>query len=157
MSVRNEQKNAGFYLLLLAIQISGAIIFVWQNLPEFRQVALNPGRQLQNDIFSDLILLCVFTVMQIAYWYRLLKVEVPSHPSSMVFSHIFLFLGRLSFMFGSALFSVVVFRHLPELGQETDMLLMFRRAILFVGGLFALFCASLEVERLGQSLATPHN
>jgi hypothetical protein len=29
--------------LLLAIQIAGAIAFVWQQLPEFRQVLTNPG------------------------------------------------------------------------------------------------------------------
>jgi hypothetical protein len=27
----------------------GAIAFVWQQLPEFRQVAVNPGEQLPND------------------------------------------------------------------------------------------------------------
>jgi hypothetical protein len=59
--------------------------------------------------------------------------------------------GRLSSIFGSALFSVVVFRHLPELGRDTDFLLMARRGFLFVGCLFALFCASLEVEQLGQA------
>jgi hypothetical protein len=34
-----------------------------------------------------------------------------------------LFLGRLSFIFGSALFSVAVFMHLPELGRATDIVL----------------------------------
>jgi hypothetical protein len=66
-------------------------------------------------------------------------------------NHLFLFFGRLSFIFGSALFSVVIFRHLPELSRETDFLLMAQRGIIFVGCLFALFCTSLEVERLGQA------
>jgi hypothetical protein len=63
----------------------------------------------------------------------------------------FLFLGRLSFIFGSALFSVVVFRHLPELGPETNILSTVQRGIIFVACLFALFCTSLEVQRLGQA------
>jgi hypothetical protein len=63
----------------------------------------------------------------------------------------FLFLGRLSFIFGSALFSVVVFRHLPDLGPEANVQLIVRRGLIFVTCLFALFCTSLEVERLGQA------
>jgi hypothetical protein len=70
---------------------------------------------------------------------------------------VFLFLGRLSFIFGSALFSVVVFRHLPELGRDTDFLLLARRGTIFVGCLFAPFCISLEVERLGQAFENRQN
>ena len=54
-------------------------------------------------------------------------------------------------IFGSALFSIVVFRHLPELGRDTDILLAARRGVILVGCLFALFCTSLEAERLGQA------
>jgi hypothetical protein len=62
-----------------------------------------------------------------------------------------LFLGRLSFIFGSALFSVAAFRHLPQLGRDTDILLTIARGAVLIASLFALFCASLEVERLGQA------
>jgi hypothetical protein len=65
--------------------------------------------------------------------------------------------GSPQVIFGSALFSVVVFRHLPELGRDTDFVLMARRGFLFVGCLFALFCTSLEVERLGQAFADNRN
>jgi hypothetical protein len=54
------------------------------------------------------------------------------------------------------LFSVVVFRHLPELGRDTDAVLV-QRGALFVGCLFALFCISLEVERLGQAFESHRN
>jgi hypothetical protein len=59
----------------------------------------------------------------------------------------------LSFVFGSALFSVVLFRHVPELTREADILLTVRRGLLLVASLFALFCASLEVERVGIAFA----
>jgi hypothetical protein len=36
----------------------------------------------------------------------------------MILNHVLLFRGRLGFIFGSALFSVVVFRHLPQLAVE---------------------------------------
>ncbi len=139
------------YLFALAIQISGAILFVWQQLPEFRQIAVNPGQQLAHDTFSDLMTVGVLLVMQISFWSRLLYIPIPLRRPNMILNHVFLFLGRLSFIFGSALFAVVVFRHLPELGRETDVFLAARRGIILVGCLFALFCTSLEVERLGQA------
>ena len=93
----------------------------------------------------------VLLVMQISFWSRLLYIPIPFRRPNMILDHVFLFLGRLSFIFGSALFAVVVFRHLPELGRETDVFLAARRGIILVGCLFALFCTSLEVERLGQA------
>jgi hypothetical protein len=51
----------------------------------------------------------------------------------MILNHVLLFRGRLRFIFGSALFPVVVFRHLPELGRESDMLLVASRDTILVG------------------------
>jgi hypothetical protein len=151
MKTNNQHPKAAIYLFVLAIQIFGAIDFVWRQLPEFRQVAVNPGEQLTYDSYSDLVTVGILAIMQIAFWYRQLYVPIPFQRSNMVLNHLFLFLGRLSFIFGSALFSVVVFRHLPELGPETDILLAVKRGVILVGCLFALFCTSLEVERLGQA------
>ncbi len=122
-----------------------------EQLPQFRQIAVNPGQQLAHDTFSDLMTVGVLLVMQISFWSRLLYIPIPLRRPNMILNHVFLFLGRLSFIFGSALFAVVVFRHLPELGRETDVFLAARRGIILVGCLFALFCTSLEVERLGQA------
>jgi hypothetical protein len=154
MKMTSDHPKAAIYLFVLAIQILGAIFFVWQQLPSFRQVALNPGEQLPYDTYSDLLTVGVLSVMQISYWYRLLHISIPFQRSNVILNHVFLFLGRLSFIFGSALFSVVVFRHLPELNGEADILLMFPRGIMLVGALFALFCASLEVERLGLAFGS---
>jgi hypothetical protein len=152
-----ERPKTAIYLLLLAIQIAGTIFFVWQQLPEFNQVLVNPGEQLPKDVRSDVMMLGVFFVMQVSFWSRLLCIQIPFRRPNLLLNHVFLFLGRLSFIFGSALFSVVIFRHLPELGRDTDFLLMARRGFLFVGCLFALFCTSLEVERLGQAFERNRN
>ena len=157
MKPNQEHPKTARYLLLLAIQIAGALVFVWQQLPEFRQVVTSPGEQLPKDASSDLMMAAVLLVMQAAFWVRLLRIPIPFRRPNVFLNHLFLFFGRLSFIFGSALFSVVVFRHLPELGRETDFLLMARRGFLFVGCLFALFCTSLEVERLGQAFADNRN
>jgi hypothetical protein len=157
MKPNQEHPQTALYLLLLAIQIAGALVFVWQQLPEFRQVVTSPGEQLPKDASSDLMMAAVLLVMQAAFWVRLLRIPIPFRRPNVFLNHLFLFFGRLSFIFGSALFSVIVFRHLPELGRETDFLLMARRGFLFVGCLFALFCTSLEVERLGQAFADNRN
>ena len=151
MNRNSSSPNASIYLVLFAIQVFGAIAFVWQELPEFRQVAINPGEQLAPDTFADLVTLGILLVMQISFWYRQLHVPIPFHRPNILLNHVFLFLGRLSFIFGSALFAVVVFRHLPELDRDINVPLSVIRGMILVGCLFALFCASLEVERLGQA------
>jgi hypothetical protein len=149
--INSNGPAAKTYLFLLAIQLCGMILFVWQELPEFRQVVTNPGVQLPEDTYSDLLMFGVFIVMQTSFWIRLYHVPIPHRRPNLFLNHLFLFLGRLSFIFGSALFSVVVFRHLPELGSQTSILLMAQRGTIFVACLFALFCTSLEIERLGQA------
>jgi hypothetical protein len=139
------------YLLLLATQVAGTIIFVWQELPAFERMLLNPGEQLQKDIYSDVITFGIFCMMQIAYWCRVLYVPISFRRPNLFLNHVFLFLGRLSFIFGGSLFAVVVFRHLPRLEPDFDVLLATERGIVFIGCLFALFCTSLEVERLAQA------
>ena len=77
----------------------------------------------------------------------------PATASEPVLNHLFLFLGRLSFIFGGALFSVVAFRHLPVLDRSADIPLLVRRGLLLTCELFALF-VTLEVERLGQAFGS---
>lgn len=153
----NERSKRAAYFFLLGLQVFGAIVFVLQELPEFRQVVLAPGKQIPKDVRSDLGMIAIFFGMQIAFWFRLLRVPIPTQRPNPLLCHLFLFLGRLSFIFGSALFSIVVFRHLPELGSETDVFLAAQRGTIFVACLFALFCSSLEVERLGHAFESrPH-
>jgi hypothetical protein len=140
------------YLLLFAVQMFGSDFFVWQDLPAFRQLVLSPGEQPASTPYDGNTVLAVLFAMQTAYWYRLLRVAIPFRDQSLVLSHLFLFLGRLNFIFGSALFSIVLFRHVPELGPDVDILLMARRGVVLVISLFALFCFTLELERLGVAL-----
>jgi hypothetical protein len=145
-------KPTAAYLVLLAIQIAGALFVVWRELPDFRQLVLNPGFQLPYMRSDDFAPSAAVVAMQIAYWYRLRRVPIPFQSSKPVLSHLLLFLGRLCFIFGGSIFAVVFFRHLPELDQSTDPLLMVRRGLVLLGALFALFCVALELERLGHSL-----
>jgi hypothetical protein len=145
-------KPRATYLLLLAVQIAGALFIVWRELPDFRQLAFYPGTQLPYMRSDDFATLSTVITMQAAYWYRLCCVPIPVLSPNAILSHILLFLGRLCFIFGGSLFAVVFFRHLPELEAHTDSWLMARRGLLLVGFLFALFCVTLELERLGHAL-----
>jgi hypothetical protein len=153
-NVENDQPRIVVYLLLLAVQIIGAVFVMWNALPEFRQLVLNPGDQAPYDPYEDSSTIGALLVMQVAYWYRLLRIPIPFRGSSLVLNHLFLFLGRLSFIFGGALFSVVFFRHIPELDPDINILVMARRGLVLVGILFALFCVTLELERIGQAIGS---
>ena len=96
-------------------------------------------------------------MMQISFWYRVLHVPIPFRRPNIFLSHLFLFLGRLSFIFCGSLFAVVVFRHLPKMGRDADVLLATERGIIFFGCLFALFYTGLEVERLGHAFESNRN
>lgn len=140
------------YVLLLVVQLCGMIVFIWQELPAFNQVLNNPGVPLYRDIFSDdLSMVGVLCIMQAAFWLRVTRVPIPSRSENIFLSHIFLFLGRLSFIFGSSLFAVLIFRHLPELDPAIRTSATTLRGLLVLACLFALFCTSLELERLGHA------
>ena len=142
------------YSFLLAVQAAGAIFFILRELPDFRQLALYPGEQLPYMRSDDVATIGALLAMQVAYWYRLPRVAIPFQTSNLILSHLFLFLGRLSFIFGGALFAFVFFRHFPELDQSADTLLMARRGLFLGVSLFALFCFALELERLGNALGS---
>jgi hypothetical protein len=140
------------YLSLLAVQIIGAVFFIWKELPAFNQLLHSPGEQLAYVPYDDLTTLGILLAMQAAYWYRLRRIPIPFQGPNPILSHLLLFLGRLTFVFGGALFSVVFFRHVPALDHEANVLLMAARGVLLGGSLFALFCLTLEVERLGHAI-----
>jgi hypothetical protein len=147
-----EPPRTATYLLLFAVQMFGADFVVWEGLPAFRQLLLSPGDQLVSTPYDSNAVVAVLFMMQGAFWYRCIRVAIPFRGPKLFLSHVFLFLGRLSFIFGSALFSIVLFRHLPELSSDVDIFLFGRRAVVLIVSLFALFCFSLELERLGVAL-----
>jgi hypothetical protein len=138
------------YILLLSVQIIGAAFFAWREVPAFGQLALSPGEQLPYVPFDNLVPLITVSVMQAAYWYRLLRIPIPFQDSNLFLNHLLLFSGRLSFIFGGALFSIVFFRHLPQLHQDADIFVLTLRGGILGGSLFALFCSALELERLAR-------
>jgi hypothetical protein len=148
---KERENPRSIYLMLLLVQLVGAGLIVWKELPDFRQLALSPGHQLPFIPYSNFT--TIGGLLRDAG--RLLESSAvysrPSSPLKSLLSHLFLFSGRLSFIFGGALFSVVFFRHLPELAGSVHVLALSIRGLLLGGALFALFCLSLELERLGHA------
>src|ERR1700722_7974623 len=100
--------SKGAYFGLFMLQIVGAALLTWIALPEFRLLLIHLGEQLRTPIRNDLLSLAAVAVMQGAYWVRLLHVPSISFGKPRIFvSHLFLFLSRISFIFGSSVFSVV--------------------------------------------------
>jgi hypothetical protein len=149
-----QLKPRAVYLLLPTVQLTGALFIVLNGLPEFRHLVAHPGEQLPYTPYHNPATIVMVVAMQAAYWYRLQCVPIPSQGSNTILSHLLLFLGRLTFIFGGSLFAVVFFRHLPEIDQGADTWLMLRRGLQLAALLFALFCTTLELERLGRALGS---
>jgi hypothetical protein len=147
-------KAGAVYLLLLAVQAMGALLVVSRESTDFRQLVLHPGEQAAYMRSDDFVMIGTLIAMQAAYWYRFRFSPIPFRGSRPILSHLLLFLGRLTFVFGGSLFAVVFFRHLPELEKNADTWIMARRGFLLVGSLFALFCTTLELERLGRAVGS---
>ena len=148
----SKLKPRAVYLFLLSVQLTGALFIILDGLPEFRHLVVHPGEQLPYTRYDNPAAPVMIIAMQAAYWYRLQRVSISFRVSNTIVSHLFLFLGRLTFIFGGSLFGVVFFRHLPEINQDADVWLMLKRGLQLAASLFALFCTTLELERLGRAV-----
>lgn len=151
MNGQSTRRSDVVYAALLMVQVLGGFFFVWSELPAFTQVAVHPGEQLPYAPNEDLKIISTVLAMQVAYWYRLRRIPIPRPAPNAFLNHLLLFLGRLSFIFGASLFSVVTFRHLPQLDRSANLLLIVKGGIILCVSLFALFCVALELERLGHA------
>jgi hypothetical protein len=66
------------HLLLLSVQIAGVFLIIWKELPDLRQLALSPSRQLQYIRYDDFATIGAVVAMQAAYWYRLRCIPIPN-------------------------------------------------------------------------------
>jgi hypothetical protein len=97
MNANDAPQKTAPYLLLLALQILGAVAFIWQTLPEFRHIAINPGEPIPRDDHSDLIMVGVLLLMQTPFWCRVRLVPIPFRYPSALLQHVFHFSGSPEF------------------------------------------------------------
>ncbi|MCO5063956.1 MAG: hypothetical protein M9924_06015 [Rhizobiaceae bacterium] len=140
------------YLLLLCVQTAAATALFWATFPVFQAILSDTGRPQMLSSPTILISLVSALVIQAAYWlrYSRVRVWVPFHNA--LIGHLVLFASRASFFFGAALFSAVVFRHLPRIEMLPPVWIGTAKGLGFLAVLFSLFCYALELERLGRAI-----
>ncbi|OOG67796.1 hypothetical protein B0E45_20525 [Sinorhizobium sp. A49] len=138
------------YFTLLLVQTGAASVLFWMIFPLFQKLVMRSGEAQELDIFVVIGVVSAATVMQMCYWarYRYVAVWRPFH--SCFVGHLLMFASRASFFFGGALFSVIFFRHVPQLEVLPPLGQGIAKTLGVMAVLFALFCYSLELERLGK-------
>ncbi|MGA8654558.1 MAG: hypothetical protein WB586_00275 [Chthoniobacterales bacterium] len=129
----------------LFVQTGGLAIILWQRTPIYRRILEGFGGR---SAGSRVLILATLTVglMQGAYWLRTAIIPSLTLSPNVFLRHIVLFLGRLSFIFGAALFTAVMYFRFPELEKSIP------RFAVLVAVLFSMFCYSLEMEWLALQL-----
>jgi hypothetical protein len=143
------------YALLLCTQTAAATFLFWLVFPLFRQMILRLGEPQDIGMGVEIGILAGTTLLYAAYWARYRWVLIRAPFQSALIGHLVQFASRISFFFGGALFSALFFRHLPELSVLPTLGDLGRRAVIVLGVLFALFCYSLELDRLGKAIEEP--
>jgi hypothetical protein len=143
------------YELLLVMQTLAVLIILWSMVPLYRAIMEHPGHQLQVLPESPVPLLAAVLLFHCVYWFRMLRVPITMFRHNLLVSHLVLFLGRLSFIFGTSFFALLAYRHLPLLVEVPDHFRFVMRLISTLAILFSLYCYSTELERLGVALRPP--
>ncbi|WP_162261823.1 hypothetical protein [Bosea sp. Root381] len=141
------------YAMLLAAQTACASVVLANIHAVFRILIENIGTPNASAPMTVLQILAAAALGQACYWYRLRKVPIPTGYRNIVLGHLLAFASRLGFIFGGALFSLYFLRHAPML-TLAPLDIAWRGALL-IAVLFALYCYTLELERLGGALQLP--
>jgi hypothetical protein len=142
------------YCILLLAQTIAVWGLIWFAMPIFRQFLAEPGRIRDLTVEDEIAIAGGTIILQISYWVRFCLVKIWVPVQSVFLAHLVKFFGRVSFFFGGALFSTVFFRHIPELDALPPLGQGIARVTLLLTVLFGMFCYSLELDRLGSTMAS---
>jgi hypothetical protein len=138
------------YYLLFAVQTIGAVILLWHAVPHYQHVLADPGgheARPETLIWS----LSAVALMQAGYWVtHRLRPPLPQVRNAFV-GYIILFVARMCFVLATSIFGFVFITRKPEFQIPTF------RYVVTIAGLFALFCYTQELEKLGKSLLGKEN
>ena len=146
------RRNTLRYVILLVVQTLCAWVILYNIQAVFRILVENVGVQQPVPTSVLVQIVAATTLGQICYWMRLALVAVPAEHHSIVAGHFFAFASRISFVFGGALFSLYFLRHLPAMDLDALGFSFVWRGAALIAILFALYCYTLELERLGHAL-----
>ena len=139
------------YLSLAFIQTVTVICLIALAFPHFLAMLMNSGSQIELAVSEQLKMFVCVIGQQISYWANYCRMPKVGGPH-VVLGHVLRFGGRISFIFGGGLFSAVYFRHAPLLESLPPIGKTITGTGLILSFLFALFCYSVELDRLGAAM-----
>jgi hypothetical protein len=139
------------YTLLLLVQTACALVILFYIHAIFRILVAHIGEQqpLPTGILMQVVLATLLG--QLCYWTRLYRLPVPQGFHSLALGHVLAFAARLGAIGGGALASIYFLRHLPELTALGDGFTLLWRSGLLLAIIFAVYCYTLELERLAAA------
>ncbi|CAN7312243.1 hypothetical protein [Bosea sp. LjRoot237] len=139
------------YTLLLLVQTACALVILFYIHAIFRILVAHIGEQqsLPSEILAQVIVAALLG--QFCYWTRLYRLPVPRGFRNLALGHLLAFAARLGAIGGGALASIYFLRHLPELTKLADSFTLVWRSGLLLAIVFALYCYTLELERLAAA------
>jgi hypothetical protein len=128
----------------VAAQVTGSQVILWHVLPIYqRLIERGKGGGRTKDFAIGL---AGVALMQLGFWVALQIQPRLRFRRTVLLGQVFLFVGEASFVFVSALATVVFF----ERWSEVEFSLW--RLIVFVAILFAVFCYKTQLESLGYAM-----
>jgi hypothetical protein len=139
--MRKPPRGSLRYAIFVALELLGMAIILWDGLPIYRHLfsyerILTPADQA--------IMWCAVALIQFSYWYGVRHAPPFQLPQNAFIAHVVLFVSRLSFVFASSLFALVVYRNSAFLEIHLD------RLVLLITVLFSVFCVTRSLETLGN-------
>jgi hypothetical protein len=143
------------YAALLIAQTVAATYLFLTIFPLFQEMVWHLGEAQDIPIWKQAGVVAGAVFLQGCYWTRYCRVTVRAPFHSVFLAHLLLFASRASFFFSGALFTTIFVRHVPELDALPPVEQAGVKIICLMTILFALFCYSLELERLGKAFEEP--
>jgi hypothetical protein len=131
------------YIACSMIETAGIALVLWDGIPLFRHLI----RFEQTGTAVDEKIMVIAVVLILAPYWAYLRHDPPFDlPRQQLLGHVFLLVNRLVFIFASGVFSLVVYRYWDVLDPS------FFKTSLMMMVLFAVFCFSRHLERIGNLL-----
>jgi hypothetical protein len=131
------------YILFCALELTGMFLILWHGLPIYRRLF---ALEIRGTVADEVILWIGVIAIQVSYWPALRHNPPFNFPRQAFIGLVFVFISRLSFVFASSFFALVIYRH-PEAFQFSP-----RRVLVFFAVLFSVFCFSRHVEAVGNHM-----
>ncbi len=145
LSKTEVSRGPGLFLSLLAVETAGIVIILLDGMPIYREMI----RKVSDHTPRPGVPWWAWAGIVLVLGAYLLRVRFrPSLPPSghAVAGHLISFVGRMSFVVATSAFSLVFINHFGELNLPP------RRMVSLLVLLFAIFCWTLELERLAKAL-----